>query len=309
MTLGKKLSNYRKVLGLTQQQLGEHLNLSAQAVSKWENDLAEPDLTTLKALANLYQVSLDELLNTDEATPSKKLNQASTNASNLDAETVAQTVASALDDKMKETPKTIGFCKNCGITVTEENVGKTSPIVLCDNCHKAELAEEMRKKQEQLMAMHKRNEEKNQIKKNLKKKRIRSMILGGIVGTALFALFIPSLIQAFDFGSFLIIIFLSYAAFSFVTMLNYECAVTNVISYMCSASIRFPGLIYTFDVDGILWMIGMRILFAAIGFIFGLICTCIGIILGMIIAPFVFPYIMIRFNRDIKNGVESEYIL
>ena len=40
MTLGKKLSSYRKIAGLTQQQLGEHLNLSAQAISKWENDLA-----------------------------------------------------------------------------------------------------------------------------------------------------------------------------------------------------------------------------------------------------------------------------
>ena len=62
MTLGKKLSGYRKMLGITQQQLGERLNLSPQAISKWENDLAEPDLATLKMLAELYKVSIDELL-------------------------------------------------------------------------------------------------------------------------------------------------------------------------------------------------------------------------------------------------------
>ena len=62
MTLGRKLAGYRKLAGFTQQQLGEHLNLSAQAISKWEKDLTEPDLATLRVLAELYKVTVDELL-------------------------------------------------------------------------------------------------------------------------------------------------------------------------------------------------------------------------------------------------------
>ena len=65
MALGKKLANYRKLAGLTQQQLGEQLNLSPQAISKWENDLAEPDLATLRTLADLYKVSVGELIDPD----------------------------------------------------------------------------------------------------------------------------------------------------------------------------------------------------------------------------------------------------
>ncbi|MBQ8356481.1 MAG: helix-turn-helix domain-containing protein [Clostridia bacterium] len=62
MTLGKRLAAYRKQNRLTQQQLGEQLNVSAQAVSKWENDQAQPDLVTICKLAALYQISVDTLL-------------------------------------------------------------------------------------------------------------------------------------------------------------------------------------------------------------------------------------------------------
>ena len=54
--LGKKLAKYRRDAGYTQHQLGELLNVSAQAVSKWENDQAEPDLHTLRRLCLIYKI-------------------------------------------------------------------------------------------------------------------------------------------------------------------------------------------------------------------------------------------------------------
>ncbi|MBR6726820.1 MAG: helix-turn-helix domain-containing protein [Clostridia bacterium] len=62
MTTGQRLAHYRKRSGMTQQQVGEQINMSAQAVSKWENDQAEPDIPTICKLADLYQVSVDALL-------------------------------------------------------------------------------------------------------------------------------------------------------------------------------------------------------------------------------------------------------
>ena len=52
-TLGTKISEYRKLKGLTQEQLATQLNVSSQAVSKWENDLSIPDLPILIELANM----------------------------------------------------------------------------------------------------------------------------------------------------------------------------------------------------------------------------------------------------------------
>ena len=62
MTLGKRLKILRKMNYYTQQTLAQELNISAQAISKWENDLSEPDLATLRKLAGLYKISLSELL-------------------------------------------------------------------------------------------------------------------------------------------------------------------------------------------------------------------------------------------------------
>lgn len=61
-TLGKRIAAYRKKLGLTQDQLAEKLGLTAQAVSKWENDLSCPDISILPKLADIFCVSTDELL-------------------------------------------------------------------------------------------------------------------------------------------------------------------------------------------------------------------------------------------------------
>ena len=62
ITLGKRIVHHRKRLGLTQDQLAEKLGVTAQAVSKWENDQSCPDITMLPRLAEIFGVSVDTLL-------------------------------------------------------------------------------------------------------------------------------------------------------------------------------------------------------------------------------------------------------
>lgn len=61
-TLGKRIMAHRKRLGLTQDQLAEKLGVTAQAVSKWENDQSCPDITMLPKLAEIFGVTTDALL-------------------------------------------------------------------------------------------------------------------------------------------------------------------------------------------------------------------------------------------------------
>ena len=61
-TLGKRIALKRKALGLTQDTLAEQLGITAQAVSKWENDQSCPDITMLPRLAAIFGCSTDELL-------------------------------------------------------------------------------------------------------------------------------------------------------------------------------------------------------------------------------------------------------
>ena len=61
-TLGKRIIAGRKRLGMTQDRLAEQLGVTAQAVSKWENDQSCPDITMLPKLAELFGISIDALL-------------------------------------------------------------------------------------------------------------------------------------------------------------------------------------------------------------------------------------------------------
>ena len=62
MTLGKRIATLRKEKGIKQEELAQMLDISAQAVSKWENDLTCPDINALPKLAQILGVTVDELL-------------------------------------------------------------------------------------------------------------------------------------------------------------------------------------------------------------------------------------------------------
>ena len=66
MTLGQRISLYRKKLNISQEELGARLGVSRQAVSKWETDLSAPDLNNLIGLARELGVSVAELTETPE---------------------------------------------------------------------------------------------------------------------------------------------------------------------------------------------------------------------------------------------------
>ena len=70
-TLGKRIAAFRKEKGLTQEALAEKTNVTAQAVSKWENDQTCPDIQLLPELSKILGVSVDKLLTgkTESAPP------------------------------------------------------------------------------------------------------------------------------------------------------------------------------------------------------------------------------------------------
>lgn len=61
-TLGRRIARLRLEHGMTQERLAGELGVTAQAVSKWENDLSAPDISLLPTLAKTFGVSVDQLL-------------------------------------------------------------------------------------------------------------------------------------------------------------------------------------------------------------------------------------------------------
>ena len=67
MEFNEKLQELRKNKNLTQEDLAKKLYVSRTAISKWESGRGYPSIDSLKAIANFFSISLDELLSTNEA--------------------------------------------------------------------------------------------------------------------------------------------------------------------------------------------------------------------------------------------------
>lgn len=73
MTFGEKLKEIRKRFGLTQEKLSWLINVSRQAITKWENDEGLPDITNLQELSKLFGITIDYLLDKDNNLPALTL--------------------------------------------------------------------------------------------------------------------------------------------------------------------------------------------------------------------------------------------
>ena len=73
MTIGKRIGLLRRQKGLTQEELANHMGVSPQAVSKWENDQTCPDISALPKLSKLLGVTVDELLEGKQELPAVRV--------------------------------------------------------------------------------------------------------------------------------------------------------------------------------------------------------------------------------------------
>lgn len=90
MTLNKRLRDQRLLVGLSQSNVAEKLNISRQAISQWENGKSYPDIDNLNRLSEIYHISLDDLIsgnnNIEEANSVKTPISNETNKNNTSFE-------------------------------------------------------------------------------------------------------------------------------------------------------------------------------------------------------------------------------
>ncbi|WP_414632425.1 helix-turn-helix domain-containing protein [Clostridium sp. UBA3061] len=75
MNFKENLKKLRKEKNISQEQLAEKLNISRQAISKWESGKAYPDIDNLILLRDIFNVSLDELMVNEKTDKGKSTNQ------------------------------------------------------------------------------------------------------------------------------------------------------------------------------------------------------------------------------------------
>jgi len=91
MQIGQNIKRLRKERNLTQEELAERLNISPQAVSKWENGITSPDISQLLSLVSVFGVSADALLGLDNRDEDAEVERIIREASDKDSRTVINT--------------------------------------------------------------------------------------------------------------------------------------------------------------------------------------------------------------------------
>jgi len=71
--IGNKIKALRDSRRITQERLAEHLGMTAQAISRWENETCYPDMEMLPAIADYFGITLDELLCVDRSKNDAKI--------------------------------------------------------------------------------------------------------------------------------------------------------------------------------------------------------------------------------------------
>lgn len=74
--MGEKIRTLRKSRNLSQEVLAQYLGVSYQAVSKWENSIAMPDVALIPAIASFFNISIDELFDFNRMETERKVQQA-----------------------------------------------------------------------------------------------------------------------------------------------------------------------------------------------------------------------------------------
>lgn len=300
MTCGEKIIELRKKSNMTQQQLGDVLNVSAQAVSKWEHDMAEPDLATIKRICEFFKISTDEFFGIEKKNEEEKVNE---KPADNKVENEVQVVAPT-PTPVKEF---LGVCTNCGVAIDKSNLGVKTPKMYCKKCYTEMLAAKELERRNKIAHINFIKREAHDRDVHLRNKSIR---WGLCITIPIFIINILVMV----FGGFepmplaiyaCLTVFGGYAIYALVAdFIIDDGIVGDILEFFICAPIKFPGIIFTFDLDGFIFLIALKILFAILGFILGVILFLVGVAIGSLVAAFVFPFHMARLNYQIKENIQ-----
>ena len=301
MTLGQKLKKLRAEKDLTQKDLADQLHVSFQTVSKWENDENEPDIATLKELAKLYGCSIDYLVNEDDSIPEQEVEEKK--------EEPSEPVTKTIIIHQKE----LHVCERCKKDIPENDleVGRVMtrsggrghsaeyrPAYYHKGCYRQMVAE---------------NEATARRIKAEKASRAKKLSFGwGIAGAVVtlgiaLAIFLalPYFKENLHPGlAVLFSVIASYAIFADLYCIISGSYIGEVFVWAASLSIKFPGLIFSWDLGGFMWLIGMKILFAILGFLIGVAAFAFAIGLTAVLSVVSFPFALIHnINTDYGDSI------
>ncbi len=286
MEQGEKIAALRKRKGMTQAELGAALNVTYQAVSKWERGESYPNFDTVTQLAKLFDVSINYFANDYDG-------------AETETASAKEEAAETAEAEQTDSREMLGVCKNCGNVVYKGNEAQTLPHLLCKKC----------KEREQLAAKRKAEAERQQREdaeravinaRNdaiaaTKRKRNRGFIIAGIITAVLFVIGVIVNHTAVAIGENLLG---SLFIFTFIAQMIWGGTVREVC-LKGGVIIGTPGVIFSLDLDGLAFLIIVKVLFAVLRMIVFLVFLLFFVAVAIIISPFTFVPGIIKLSRGI----------
>lgn len=293
MTLGQKLKKLRTEKNLTQKDLADSLHVTFQTISKWESDTNEPDVATLKELSKIYECSLDYLLSEDE---NMEENSKQTQENATTVVTPVQPVNST--PIINNIKMSTHMCARCGKQIPEDDVVSQdiTKSKRVGRHHKRVVVGKNYYHTNCLIEINKNKENAKNLRNNHNKKVIFiwSIVAGVVALGASLAAFLCNTQYVHPALGVLYSVLISYGFFSLIYCVLSASYIADFVVWCLSASIKFPGLIFSWDIDGIVWVICMKVLFAIISFLFGLFAAMFGIGVGALLSAISFPFVLIK---------------
>lgn len=133
------------------------------------------------------------------------------------------------------------------------------------------------------------------------KRRISSFVVSGIL------LSLAMVLGFADIENFWVPMLFGIIASAFASclILQNNFVPDMVLEIFSWGFVRMPGLIFTLDLDGIIWLLTVKLLFWVIGILLALIAGMLAILLGAIVSVFVYPFAIVK---NFQNPYESELV-
>lgn len=116
--IGENLRKLRIDNELTQEKLAEVFGVSAQAISRWENNSTYPDITMLPSIANYYNVSIDEIMGMDEIRNVAKINSVFSSVHEYESRGMFDEAIQTLREAIKIYPNNCGLLSELALALT-----------------------------------------------------------------------------------------------------------------------------------------------------------------------------------------------
>lgn len=267
--IGENIKKYRAEKKLTQKELADELYVTAQAVSRWENSEVEPSINTIIKIAEIFEITVDELCGKENAI-----------------------VEPIVVDKYvyeEQQRQHLAVCETCNKPIYESyeiiryNDYNGNSRVICREC------DTNKKKKEKLLDISRK-----------KTNRTKSFVISGIVAALYLIVACIICIKNRNLPAIAINFGITVSIFTCVSclILDNNCIGDIIEGILSWGFIRMPGLIFELSLDGIIWLLTVKLALWIIQILISLVIGIFAIVFGCALSLFIYPFAL---NKNIKE--------